>query len=80
MHDTQPPITNEEEYLGYQAGLEKLTRAVETREARLIEALASKNKEAIEDRRFELLHILRLRQGIIDAIQAYELQQQPQSA
>lgn len=75
MRYTQPPITNEEEYHGYQAGLEKMTAVLQAREARLIAALAGEDIKLIEDRRSELLHILRLRQGIIDAIREYERKQ-----
>lgn len=45
---------------------------MEQREARLIAALTQGDRKRIEDRRFELLDALRKRQGIIDAIQAYE--------
>ena len=80
MRDTQPPITNKAEYEGYKAGLEKMTRLVAEREQRLFAALASGDEHLIEGRRFELLHVLRNRQGIIDAIQVYEKQQHKQSA
>lgn len=40
MRDTQPPITNQEEYHGYQRARDKMTLLVEQREARLIDALA----------------------------------------
>lgn len=72
MRDTQPPIADEEEYSGYQLARDKLTALVEQREARLIAALTQGDRKRIEDRRFELLDALRKRQGIIDAIQAYE--------
>lgn len=79
MRDTQPPITTREEYYGYQQARNTLTALVAEREARLIAALNSGDDELIEDRRFELLNTLRKRQGIIDAIKAYE-RQQSQSA
>jgi len=75
MRDTQPPITNDEEYHGYQLAYQKLTQLVEEREALLIAALTSGDAEQIEDKRFDLLDALRLRQGIIDALRAYERQQ-----
>ncbi len=79
MRPVQPPITTEEEYHGYQRGRDILTKVVQEREQRLMEALASGDEELIEARRFELLHVLADRQGIIDAIRQYE-QHMPQSA
>ena len=76
MRDTQPPITNQEEYHGYQRARDKMTLLVEQREARLIDALARGDREEIEDRRFDLLEALRKRQGILDALSAYEHRQQ----
>jgi hypothetical protein len=52
---------------------------VERRETRLIDALDVGDLKTIEDRRFELLDALRKRQGIIDAIVAYE-RRQPRTA
>ncbi len=79
MRSAQPPITSEEEYQGYQHGRDTLTKVVQEREQRLIEALASGDETLIEARRFELLHVLSDRQAIIDAIKRYE-QRIPQSA
>lgn len=79
MRSVQPPITNEEEYHGYQRGRDTLTKVVQEREQRLIDALASQDEELIEARHFELLHVLTDRQAIIDAIRQYE-QHVPQSA
>ena len=76
MRDTQPPITDQEEYRGYQRARDKMTLLVEQREARLIDALARGDREEIEDRRFDLLEALRKRQGILDALSAYEHRQQ----
>lgn len=76
MRDTQPPITNEDEYQGYQSRRDKLTKLVEEREQRLIATLASGDAKRIEASRFDLLQVLRDRQGIIDAIQTYERQHQ----
>ncbi len=75
MRDTQPPITNEAEYQGYQQACATMTLLVAEREQRLIAALATGDTQLIEDRRFELLHVLRDRQGIIDAIREYERKQ-----
>ncbi len=74
MRDTQPPITTDEEYHGYQLGRDKLTKLVEEREKRLIDALTSGDEKRIEAMRFDLLQVLRDRQGIIDAIHIYEAQ------
>jgi predicted Rossmann-fold nucleotide-binding protein len=79
MRSVQPPITSEEEYRGYQQGRDTLTTVVREREQRLIEALKSGDETLIEARRYELLHVLADRQGIIDAIKTYE-QRMAQSA
>ena len=72
MRDIQPPITTDEEYCGYRRAHDKLTALVEQREARLIDALARGDAEQIEDRCYDLLDALRKRQGVLDAITAYE--------
>jgi hypothetical protein len=72
MRPEQPPITSEEEYHGYQRGRDTLTRVVQEREQRLIEALVSGDETLIEARRYELLHVLADRQAISDAIKQYE--------
>ena len=79
MRDTQPPITNDEEYQGYQLARDKLTRLLEERETRLIAARTSAaGPDRLESLRFDLLQVLRDRQGIIDALHTYE--RHPQSA
>jgi hypothetical protein len=75
MRDVQPPITNEEQYRGYQLAFEKLTRVVEEREQVLFEMLRTQ-PDRVEAARGDLLNILRKRQGIQDAIRAYEHRQQ----
>lgn len=50
----------------------KMTALVEQREARLIDALGCGDRDEIEDRRYDLLDALRKRQGILNAISAYE--------
>lgn len=79
MDPVQPPITDEEEYHGYQRGRDTLTKVVREREQRLFEALAGGDETLIEARRYELLHVLTDRQAIIDAIKEYE-QRIPRSA
>ena len=76
MRDTQPPITDAEEYAGYKLARDKMTALVEQREARLIAALGAGDSTEIEDRRYDLLDAMRKRQGIIDAIRVYERSQQ----
>ena len=77
MRDVQPPITNDEQYRGYKLAFEKLTKVVEAREQVLFENRA--NPDRIEAARSDLLNILRKRQGILDALRAYE-QSHQQSA
>ncbi len=79
MRDTQPPITDDEEYEGYKQARDKMTKLVEQRETRLIAALEKGDATEIEERRYDLLDAMRKRQGIIDAIRVYE-QQRQQSA
>jgi hypothetical protein len=70
MHDTQPPITNDEEYAGYKAGLERLNAVCADREQRLFEV--RDDPARLEGARAALFHIYRRRQGINDAIADYE--------
>jgi len=72
MRDVQPPITNDEQYRGYQLALEKLTKVLELREQVLFDN--RHNPDRIEAARGDLLNILRKRQGILDALHAYEQQ------
>jgi hypothetical protein len=76
MRDVQPPIASDEEFHGYQTTRDTMTALVAEREARLIVARSSGDGELIEDRHFELLNALRKREGIIDAITAYEQRRQ----
>jgi len=43
MRDVQPPITNDEQYRGYQLALEILTKVVEAREQVLFESRNTQN-------------------------------------
>lgn len=74
MRDVQPPITNDEQYHGYQLALEKLTKVLEMREQVLFEN--RHNPDRIEAARGDLLNILRKRQGILDALHEYERRRQ----
>lgn len=76
MRDVQPPITNDQELAGYRAGLERFNEIVATREAALF---ASQNDaQQLEEARQELYRVYRKRQGMLDAIAAYERQQHTQ--
>ena len=78
MHDTQPPIANDEEYAGYQAALKTMNAACADREQRLFDV--RDDPAQLEGARATLLHIYRRRQGIIDAILDYERKQGQRSA
>lgn len=73
MRDVQPPITTEQELLGYRAGLARLNEVVAIREQALFASLNV--PERLEHARQELYRIYRKRQGILDAIAAYERRQ-----
>lgn len=76
MRDVQPPITNDQELAGYRAALARFNKVVAEREAALF---ASRDDPArIEDARQELYRVYRKRQGILDAIAAYERQHSAQ--
>lgn len=77
MHDVQPPITNDQELAGYRAGLERFQAIVADREADLL--ASQHDPKLLEDARQALYRVYRLRQGIIDAIAAYEQQQAQQA-
>jgi hypothetical protein len=73
MRDTHPPITTEEAYHGYQAGLALLTAECVQRAQAVV---ASKDDPAkLHDALDALERMLRKRQGIVDAIAAYEHRQ-----
>jgi len=73
MRDVQPPITNDQELAGYRDGLTTLNESVAEREAALF---ANRDDPVrLEDARQELYRVYRKRQGILDAIAAYERQQ-----
>jgi len=77
MRDTQPPITNDQEYQGYQAGLTLLNAECVLRAQAVI---AHKDDPAkLQDALDALDRMNRQRQGIAIAINAYE-QSQKQSA
>jgi hypothetical protein len=70
MRDIQPPITNDQELAGYRAGLERFGAIVAAREAALF--ASQHDAERLEEARQELYRVYRRRQGILDAIAAYE--------
>ena len=75
MHDTQPPITDGQQYAGYQDALARMEPGIRAREQALIAALASQDRDSINGARSTLLHIYRRWYGILEAIQNYERQQ-----
>lgn len=77
MRDVQPPITNDEEYRGYQEGLTLLTAECVLRAQAVIEQ--KDDPKLLRDALDALDRMNRKRQGIANAIAAYE-QQQQQSA
>jgi hypothetical protein len=77
MRDTQPPITNDQEYQGYQAGLTLLSAECVLRAQAVIESKDDPAK--LQDALDALDRMMRKRQGIAVAIAAYE-QQHKQSA
>lgn len=72
MRDVQPPITNDQELAGYRAGLERLNAIVAEREAALFASQLDPRR--LEEARQELYRVYARRQGILDAIAAYERQ------
>ncbi|HUY79718.1 MAG TPA: hypothetical protein VMV29_23300 [Ktedonobacterales bacterium] len=73
MRDVQPPIENEQQLAGYHAGLERFNVIVASREA---DQFASQHDpQRLEGARHALYRVYRKRQGIIDAIEAYERRQ-----
>jgi hypothetical protein len=77
MREVQPPIQNDQQLAGYKAGLERFNVIVAQRETDLF--ASQHDAQRLEGARQALYRVYRLRQGIIDAIVAYE-QQQKQSA
>ncbi|MGH2514181.1 MAG: DUF6932 family protein [Ktedonobacterales bacterium] len=72
MRDVQPPITNDQELAGYRAGLERFNAIVAEREAALF--ASQHDPQRLEEARQELYRVYARRQGILDAIAAYERQ------
>jgi hypothetical protein len=76
MRDVQPPITNDQELAGYRSGLERFNEIVAAREAAVF--ASRDDPERHEHARQELHRVYRKRQGILDAIAAYERQRRTQ--
>ena len=70
MHDIQPPIVNDQELAGYIAGLERFNEIVAARESALF--ASQHDPQRLEEARQELYRVYRKRQGILDAIAAYQ--------
>ncbi len=76
MKTSQPPITNDQELAGYQAGAKKLRHMIERHETDLI---AERKKhpadvQLIDQIRYQLHHLYGYYKGIQDAIEAYQHQ------
>ncbi len=78
MHDVQAPITTDQELAGYREGLARFNEIVAAREAALF--ASQHDPERLEAARQELYRVYRVRQGMLDAIAAYERHQHPPSA
>jgi hypothetical protein len=74
MRDTQPPITNDEEYAGYKHALGLLNDECSLREQAVFDSRNDADK--LERARNALYRMYGKRQGIINAIKEYEKQQQ----
>ncbi len=72
MRDVQPPITNDRELAGYIAGLKRFNEIVAAREATLF--ASQHDAQRLEEARQELYRVYQKRQGILDAIAAYQQQ------
>lgn len=70
MRDEQPPITSDEELAGYREGLRRFNEIVAAREAALFASQG--DAQRLEEARQALYQVYRKRQGILDAIAAYE--------
>lgn len=70
MRDVQPPITNDQELAGFRAGLERFDVIVAEREATLF--ASQRDPQRLEEARYALYRVYARRQGILDAIAAYE--------
>jgi len=73
--DIQPPITDDEELANYRLGLERFDVIVANREKTLFDSQG--DPVALESARNGLYRVYRRRQGMIDAIEAYERRRQP---
>ena len=70
MRGVQPPVTNDQELAGYRAGLERFNVIVAEREATLF--ASQYDPQRLREARQELYRVYSRRQGILDAIAAYE--------
>jgi hypothetical protein len=77
MRDVQPPIINDQELAGYRSGLAIFDEIVAEREAALL-ASRDVGGAQLEDARQALYRVYRKRQGILDAIAAYEQRRRAQ--
>ena len=73
MKTSQPPITNDQELAGYQAGAEQLRGMMERHEADLLMEHQKQpvDLERLDQIRYQLHHLYGYYRGIQDAIEAY---------
>lgn len=73
MKTSQPPIANDQELAGYQAGAERLRGMMERHEADLLAERQKKpvDLERLDQIRYQLHHLYGYYRGIQDAIHAY---------
>ena len=70
MKETQPPITNAEEYTGYQRALIDINAECLGREQDVFQSQSDSIK--LDRARVALFRMYRIRQGILDALSEYE--------
>ena len=73
MKATQPPITNDQELAGYQAGADRLRAMIDRHEQDLTTERQQTpvDIERLDQIRYQLLHLYGYYRGIQDAIDAY---------
>ena len=78
MKTTQPPITNDQELAGYQAGAEQLRQMIERHEMDLMTERQKHpaDMQLIDQIRYQLHHLYGYYRGIQDAIATYQRKRQ----
>jgi hypothetical protein len=78
MKTTQPPITNDQELAGYQAGADRLRAMIDRHEQDLATERQQTplDMERLDQIRYQLLHLYGYYRGIQDAIDVYQQHRQ----